>query len=92
MKRFLTSSRVKTGLVVLGGTGLAVSRWAYLNQDPNSEAKTTFWRPHGFSNIIKRHFVSADSMTTSVLDPKLQRPAIPWDINWDKYEIVLSYV
>ena len=88
MRRVLTSARAKTGLALLGGSALAATGWAYYTQDPSSEPMSASWRPQGLSNFLNRRFVSADTMTHSVLDRKFERPTIPWDINWDKYDFV----
>lgn len=59
--------------------------FALLEKEPASlDPGATSWRPQVISNFLKRHLVSADSMTTSVLDPKFQRATIQWDANWDK--------
>jgi hypothetical protein len=85
MKRILTSTRSKVGLAFLSGGALVTTGFALLDKEPAPlDPGATSWRPQVISNFLKRHLVSADSMTTSVLDPKFQRAQIPWDANWDK--------
>ncbi len=80
MKRII-SSRAKAGLALLGGGALLAGGWAFTNRKPemlNSSSPV--------KNYLKKHFVTADSFTHSVVDNQYRKPPIPWDQNWDKYE------
>ena len=80
MTRLLTSSRMKAGLVLVGGTMVVAGGWSYMKRQseasPNTDVVKTF---------LRKHFLTADSITHSVLDTRFQRTTpVPWDQNWDK--------
>jgi len=84
MKRFINSPWTKYGFAVVGGGTLAGTGLAFTHRQPGQPGQG--FASGSLTRLFKKHIVTAEGFTNSVLETKSKYSPSLWDRNWDKRE------